>query len=111
MNWMKNKTEYKIGLWSLAVFLLIGLTGLLFGFETFPLGYLQKFVYAGMGVSIFWMLTWFLMEKSRPVLKRLIDPDDINEKLDKCSAFQQLQLGFFFFALIFWGFVYLASHL
>ena len=106
-----NKTEYKIGIWSLIVFLIIWVIGLLFNIPAFPLGYLGKIAFAGIAVSIFWMLTWFMMEKSKPVLKEIIDPDTISKNLTQCTPFQKILLGFLFFALIFWGFIYVASHL
>jgi hypothetical protein len=110
-NWSENKTEYKIGLWSLIAFLLIWFIALIFGFPAFPVGYLAKLPFAGIAVITFWLLVWFIMEKSRPILKELIDPDTITNNIKQCTPFQKLLYGFFWFALLFWGMVEIASRL
>lgn len=111
MKWSENKTEYRVGIWSMIIFLAFWLIGVIFNQPVFPLGYLGKIAFAGIAVSTFWILTWFMMEKSKPVLKEIIDPDTILKYLTQCTPFQKLILGFLFFALIFWGFIYTASHL
>jgi hypothetical protein len=107
----KNKTEYKIGLWSLIVFLTFWVIGLITGQPMFPAGYLAKIPFAALSVVIFWLIVWFIMDKSRPILKEFIDPDTIKNYIEKCTPFQKLLYGFFWFALLFWGLVEIASRL
>ena len=111
MKLPKNRTEYKISLWSLIAFLLIWLAGLMFGFPAFPVGYLAKLPFAGIPIISFWLLVWFIMFKSRLILKEQRDPDRVTKNNKQCTPFQKLLYGFFWFALLFWGLVEIASRL
>ena len=110
-KWKDNKTEYKIGICSLVIFLFMWLIGIITGLPDFPAGYLAKIPFAALSVIAFWLIVWFIMDKSRPILKKLIDPDTIKNHVEKCTPFQKLLYGFLWFALLFWGLVEIASRL
>ena len=107
LKFLINKTEYLIGFYSLLVWSLLHLAGLIFGFEVYPIGYFQKLAFGILGVNIIFVVAWYWLQKTLPQLKNELDPDNDNYKA--LPQWERTKLGFWFIALFVGGAVVLAS--
>ena len=103
----KGKTEYLIGLLSLAFWLAFEAGGRFLGWQTYPVGYFQKICFGILAMSIIVAVTWLWLGATFPGLKLLIDPDTC--KLEDFTPWQQLKIALYFYCLYAVGALLLAS--
>ena len=103
----RGLTEYFIAFVALAIWLLFEAGGVMFGWETYPVGYWQKLAFGIFGMSIISAVTWFWLGATFPGLKALIDPDTLDFKM--LGTWHQLKLALAFFCFYAFGAVLLAS--
>jgi hypothetical protein len=104
---INGHTEYAIGIIALIAWLLFALGGRFFGWATYPTGYFQKICFGIVSMSVITGVAWIWLGATFPHLKKLLDPDTLDYKM--LSSWEQIKLGFWFYALYAAGAVLLAS--
>ena len=104
---LKGKTEYWIGLLALAAWSIIYVMSILFGIESYPIGYFQKIAFGVLAMSVISMTAFAWAKETLPFLGELLDPDSQTYK--KLELWQQVKVSLFFFAFYGFGVVVLAS--
>ena len=106
-DFLTGRTEYLIGIAALIVWLLFEAAGRWLGWDTYPVGYFQKFSFGILGMSIIAGVGWIWLGATFPNLKRLIDPDTID--LKNITEWEKLKFALFFWSFYCGGAVLLAS--
>jgi hypothetical protein len=102
--------EYTVFLVAIAVLILMYVAAYVFYFDLIPIVKYVKIAYSIIATSIGAGCTWIWMNVI-PDLKKEIDPDTYGKGNDKekLTKWQRTKLAFWFYALYFFGFLWLVA--
>lgn len=110
-KWFLGHSEYIVFLIALSVLIGMYFAGYFWEFDVIPPAKFVKICFAIIATSIGAGCTWIWMNVI-PSLKKQIDPDTIDDVSiyeDKLTKWQKTQVAFWFYALYFFGFLWLVA--
>jgi hypothetical protein len=112
VKWFLGHHEYTVFLIAVAVLVGMYYAGYIWEFDVIPPAKFVKLAFAVIATSIGAGCTWIWMNVI-PDLKKQIDPDTFEKEDhytdDKLSKWQKTKLAFWFYALYFFGFLWLVA--